>query len=91
LEVAKKRNERRGSGRGEDLPFLPFPLPLYPYFLLRLLRRLVMVRFDQLTILRTLKILIVFSGHFLIICFTRNNFEYILNNFECVLNLIKLL
>ena len=35
-----------------------------------------------LTMLRTLKILIVLSGHFLIIYFIRNNFEYILNNFE---------
>ena len=39
-----------------------------------------------LTILRTRKILIVLSGHFLIIYFIRNNFEYILNNFECILN-----
>ena len=34
------------------------------------------------TMLRTLEILIVLSGHFLIIYFIRNNFEYILNNFE---------
>ena len=27
-----KKNERRGNGRGEDLPFLPSPLPLYTYF-----------------------------------------------------------
>ena len=44
-----------------------------------------------LTILRTLKILIVLSGDFLIRYFIRNNFEYILNNFECILNLIELL
>ena len=40
---------------------------------------------------RTLKILIVLSRHFLIICFIRNNFVYILNNSECMLNFIKLL
>ena len=44
-----------------------------------------------LTILGTLKILIVLSGDFLIGYFIRNNFEYILNNFECILNLIELL
>ena len=44
-----------------------------------------------LTILRTLKILIVLSGDFLIGYFIPNNFEYISNNFECILNLIKLL
>ena len=44
-----------------------------------------------LTILGTLKILIVISGDFLIRYFIRNNFEYILNNFECILNLIELL
>ena len=27
-----KKNERRGNGRGEDLPFLPSSLPLYTYF-----------------------------------------------------------
>ena len=41
-----------------------------------------------LTILRTLKILILLSGHFLIIYFIRHNLEYILNNFECIWNLI---
>ena len=44
-----------------------------------------------LTILGSLKILIVLSGDFLIGYFIRNNFEYILNNFECILNLIELL
>ena len=44
-----------------------------------------------LTILRTLKILIVLSGDFLIRYFIRNSFEYILNNFGCILNLIELL
>ena len=44
-----------------------------------------------LTILGTLKILIVISGDFLIRYFIRNNFEYILNNFECILTLIELL
>ena len=44
-----------------------------------------------LTILGTLKILIVLTGDFLIRYFTGNNFEYILNNFECILNLIELL
>ena len=37
-----------------------------------------------LTILGTVKILIVLSGHFLIIYFIRNNFEYILNNFNFI-------
>ena len=41
--------------------------------------------------LRTPKILIVLSGHFLIICLIRNMLEYILNKFECILNLIKAL
>ena len=45
----------------------------------------------DLTMLRTLKILIVLSGDFLIRYFILNNFEYILNNFECILNLIELL
>ena len=45
----------------------------------------------QLTILGTLKILLILSGDFLIGYFIRNNFEYILNNFECILNLIELL
>ena len=43
-----------------------------------------------LTILQTLKILIVLSGDFLTGYFIRNNFEYLLNNFECILNLIEL-
>ena len=41
--------------------------------------------------LRTPKILIVLSGHFLIICLIRNMLEYILNKFDCILNLIKAL
>ena len=44
-----------------------------------------------LTILRTRKILIVLSGHFLMIYFIQNNSECILNDFECILNLIELL
>ena len=43
-----------------------------------------------LTILGTLKILIVLSGDFLTGYFIRNNFEYLLNNFECILNLSEL-
>ena len=35
--------------------------------------------------------LIVLSGDFLIGYFVRTNFEYILNNVECILNLIELL
>ena len=44
-----------------------------------------------LTILGTLKILIVLREDFLIGYFIRSNCEYILNNFECILNLIELL
>ena len=43
-----------------------------------------------LTILGTLKILIFLSGDFLTGYFIRNDFEYLLNNFECILNLIEL-
>ena len=44
-----------------------------------------------LTTSKILKRLIFLSGHFLIICSIRSNFGYILNDFEYILILIKLL
>ena len=43
-----------------------------------------------LTILGMLKILIFLSGDFLTGYFIWNDFEYLMNNFECILNLIEL-